>query len=356
MKIGIIGHLKHPIAKPHAGGLESFTDAFVRRLVDKGHEVTLFASGDSDSSLPLAPIVESSTIPDSLRRLGRVHYEWVESVEDEAYEQLMNKLGQHSFDLIHNHSLSPIPLRFAGLIPTPMITTLHAPPLERMVGELQARGAFQCGRFVNISNANARAWSPHIPNQSVIHNGVDTRFWKRCGTDREKRAIWFGRILPDKGTHMAIDSAALAGLPIDLVGPISDDEYFQSAIVPKLGPNVRYLGHQRHDDLCRLIARSSVTFVTPCWDEPFGLVVVESLACGTPVACFERGAIPEIVDDSVGRIASPGDIAGLANAASQCLKLSSTRCRQVARQRFSFDHMIDCYEDMYLRPQAGVAA
>lgn len=356
MKIGIIGHLKHPIAKPYAGGLESFTDAYVRNLVKRGHDITLFASGDSDPSLPLTPIIDRATIPDSRRRLGRIHNEWVESVEDEAYEHLMTALGQQSFDVIHNHSLSPIPLRFAGIVATPMLTTLHAPPLERMVAELNARSCFRCGQFVNISNANADAWKSHIQNQSVIYNGVDTGFWNQAGVPRCKRAIWFGRILPDKGTHLAIDAARRAGLPIDIVGPVCDDDYFQQEVLPRLDRETCYLGHQRHEDLCRLIARSAVTIVTPCWDEPFGLVVTESLACGTPVAGFARGALPEIIDKSVGRLAAPGDVCQLADAASECLKLSSQRCRLVAQQRFSFDRMVDHYEAMYERTRAEVAA
>ncbi|MCM2373668.1 glycosyltransferase family 4 protein [Aporhodopirellula aestuarii] len=356
MKIGIIGHLKHPILRPYAGGLECFTHAFVRSLVDRGHDVTLFASGDSDPFLPLAPIIDRATIPDSQRRLGRIHHEWVESVEDEAYEQLMDALSRRPFDIIHNHSLSPIPLRFASVFPTPMLTTLHAPPLERMVRELESRTCVRCGQFVNISNANANAWSPYIKNQSVAYNGVDTQFWKRSNVLRESRAIWYGRILSDKGTHMAIEAAQLAGLPIDIVGPISDHDYFQKEVAPRLNERVCYLGHKTHDELRQLIARSAVALVTPCWDEPFGLVVTEALACGTPVAGFARGALPEILDDSVGRLASPNNVPQLAAAVKQCLGLSSMRCRFIAKQRFSFDRMLDRYETMYRNSLVEVAA
>ncbi|TWT93613.1 glycosyltransferase family 4 protein [Neorhodopirellula pilleata] len=347
MKIGIIGHLKHPIAKPFAGGLESFTDSFVRCLVSRGHDVTLFASGDSDPSHPLSSIIERSTIADSHRRLGRVHHEWIESVEDESYERLMMNLSGQSFDVIHNHSLNPIPLRFAAVLPVPLVTTLHAPPLVRMVDELRNRSSERCGRFINISKANADAWSPWVDHQDVIHNGVDTLFWNAPGQSRLVRAIWFGRILPDKGTHLAIAAAEQAGIALDVVGPVSDEQYFDREVRPRLSQRIRYLGHRDHDELSHLISRSAVALVTPCWDEPFGLVVAEALACGTPVAGFARGALPEIIDPSVGCLAEPDDIPGLADSIRHCLTLSAERCRMIAEERFSFDRMIDQYLKCY---------
>ncbi|KAA1261178.1 Glycogen synthase [Rubripirellula obstinata] len=372
MKIGIIGHLKHPIAKPFAGGLEAFTHSFVRYLINRGHDVTLFASGDSDSTLPITPIVQRATVNESRRRLGHVHHEWIEKVEDDSYADLFVGLGNQDFDVIHNHSLSPIPLRFASVLPTPMLTTLHAPPLPRMLEELTNRADTQCGNFVNISHANAGAWRPYVSEQTVVYNGIDTQFWnsgcqkprpQKPGqqnssqqNSRQRRAICFGRILPDKGTHMALDAARLAGLPIDIVGPIADAEYFNQQIVPRLNQQASYLGHKDHGQLCELIGRASVAMVTPCWDEPFGLVVTEALACGTPVAGFARGALPEIIDDSTGRLAEPGNIHALADATKQCVSVSALQCRHVAQRRFGWDQMVDQYELLYRNSQVEVAA
>ncbi|EMI15778.1 glycosyl transferase, group 1 family protein [Rhodopirellula maiorica SM1] len=355
MKIGVIGHLKHAIAKPYAGGLESFTHSYIRALVDRGHDVTLFASGDSDPALPLDPIVPTATIAESRRRLGRVHTPWVECVEDEAYESLMVRLAAADFDVIHNHSLSPIPLRFASIQPTRMITTLHTPVLPRMQSELESRGSENCGEFVNISEANAAVWRHWIPNQRIIHNGVDTRFWKNCCAPKQRRAIWFGRILPDKGTHLAIAAAQRAGLPIDIVGPIADQDYFDAEVSPKLSPSCVYLGHKTHEELCELVSRAAVALVTPCWDEPFGLVVAEALACGTPVAAFARGALPELITPSVGRLAAPGDVPALAAATRDALCLAGEVCRRVAQEKYSFDRMVSHYETLYRRHQLGVA-
>lgn len=356
MKIGIIGHIKHPIAKPFAGGLEAFTDSFVRGLVSRGHDVTLFASGDSDPTLPLSPLTERSTIAASQERLGTINHRWVEKVEDESYETLMEELSQQSFDIVHNHSLSPIPLRHGANLRCPSLTTLHVPPIPRMVEAVKSQHRLRRGKFVSISSSSAAAWRPHVTQQVVIHNGVDTEFWHRGHRSQPRRAIWFGRIVPEKGTHLAMDAARLAGLALDIVGPIADDDYFDDEIRPRLNGRANYLGHAGHHDLRRLIGRASVALVTPRWEEPFGLVVVEALACGTPVAGFARGALTEIIDDQVGRLADVDDVVGLARAAKQCLSLSGRNCRNAAKKRFCFQRMIDRYENLYRQTRLEVAA
>ncbi|MEO9590512.1 glycosyltransferase family 4 protein [Rhodopirellula bahusiensis] len=349
MKIGIIGHLKFPIAKPFAGGLEAFTHAYTSALVKRGHDVTLFAAGDSDPCLPVTSVLPNATIPESKARLGRVCHDWIECVEDEAYASLMLKLGDGDFDVIHNHSLSPIPLRFSHLLPTRLTTTIHAPVLPRMAAEIETRGAHNCGQFVNISNANAGAWKQLLPDQTVIHNGVDTACWGRRQEQKQRRAIWFGRILPDKGTHLALRAAHRAGIPLDVVGPISDQNYFDTEVMPLLRSCDAYHGHRTHEELNALISRSAVTLVTPCWDEPFGLVVAESLACGTPVAAFRRGALPELIGASTGRLAKPGSVRELAHAILGCMTLPGQICRRVAQEHYSFDRMIDQYEMLFQR-------
>ncbi|QEG39249.1 glycosyltransferase family 4 protein [Roseimaritima ulvae] len=356
MKIGIIGHLKFPIAKPFAGGLECFTHQLAMNLQARGHSVTLFAAGDSDPMLPVEAVVPRSTIAESQRRLGRVDTELVEALEDEAYAKLMVNLAASDYDIVHNHSLSPIPLRFAATVPVEMVTTLHAPPLPRMVHELRDRGSQRCGRFVNISAANANAWSNVIDDQAIIHNSVDTDHWKICTTSKTKRAIWFGRILADKGTHYAVDAAHQAGLSIDIVGPISDQKYFDQQVEPRLKRGDQYLGHRTHDELCELLSRSAVALVTPCWDEPFGLVVAEALACGTPVAGFARGALPEIVSPHVGQLAPPGDVRQLAEAVTRCLQLNSNVCRRYAQENFGMSRMLRRYEQLYNTARTKVAA
>ena len=348
MKIAIVGHLKYPIAKPFAGGLEAFTYDFVNALQKRGHDVTLFAAGDSDPSLPLVSAVDKATVLDSQDRFGETDDHWIEAVEDAAYTNVMQNIcSQSDFDIVHNHTLSPIPLRYADRLGSRLVTTLHVPPLPRLRNELMSKFAQDCGKFVNISHANANAWSTLLPNQSVIHNGVNVGFWGKCCDTKQHRAIWFGRILADKGTHLAIKAAHLAGLPIDIVGPIADQAYFDNEILPRLRETDCYHGHQTHQQLCSLISRSKVALVTPCWDEPFGLVVAEALACGTPVAGFRRGALPEIVSPSVGCLAAPDDVLGLAHAIKACQTLDGAACRRRVQDLFSINAMVSGYEHVY---------
>lgn len=347
MKIALIGHLKHPIAAPFAGGLEMITHALAEGLQERGHEVTLFASGDSDPTLGLQPAIDFATVPDSVRKLGVEDSLWIENAENRAYRNLMHGLMQSDFDIIHNNSISPIPLRYASLLPVPLLTTLHVPVLPRMEAEILDLGRPYCGEFINVSLANLTAWKHLIPDQRLIYNGVDTEFWSGCCHEKQQRAIWFGRIIPDKGTHFAIDAAHQAGLPIDVVGPIADQKYYRSEVLPRLQPDDHLTGHRTHEELCRLISRAQVAVVSPIWDEPFGLVVAEALACGTPVAGFRSGALPELITERTGRLVQKEDTDALAAAIQECCQLQGNDCRQQAVQNFSLHRMLDRYEQLY---------
>jgi len=355
VKIGLVAHLKYPIAKPYAGGLETFTAKFVEQLKERGHDVTLFASGDSDPQLNVSPITPTATMlcrfPKDEDRHNRV-----EELEDQAYNRLFDQLKHNDFDLIHNHSIHPIPLRRADELGRPMVTTVHVPVLPRLAEQLFEKSASECGSFINISEVNRKEWEPLLGDHAVIHNGVDTSFWKQCTRPRNGRAVWFGRILADKGTHWAIDAAHEAGIPIDLAGPIADDDYFRQMVLPRLRSADRYLGHASHEELCRIIGAAEACIVTPCWDEPFGLVVAEALACGTPVAAFARGALRELITDDIGQLAEPDDTRSLAEAIRRCRLIDSTQCRNVAQQRFSLTAMMNRYEDFYKQILSGSLA
>lgn len=367
MRLALIAHLKFPLAAPYAGGLESFTATLIERLRHRGHDVTVFGTGDSDPALGITPIVPRATIPAAAHMPPATRHRWVELVENYAYEGLLTKLKREKFDIIHNNSIHPFPLRFARQLASPLVTTLHVPPLPRLVAEVATTGIESCGRFINISAANARGWADVLPGHPVIHNGICTRTWSPgqpgCPghsldrSIRRDRAIWFGRVVPDKGTHHAIAAAHAAGMPIDVIGPVENDDYFREQVQPLLRPGDRFHGHQNHTALVDFLRRAAVCLVTPVWDEPFGLVVAESLACGCPVAGFDRGAIGEILTPATGRVVPGGDIAGLAAAIDQCLELDRADCVTLAQSRYSLDRMVANYEaafDRILNPNSAV--
>lgn len=344
MRIGIIAHLKHAIREPFAGGLEMHTSMMQSALQSRGHEVTVFASSRSEPETCVEAICDET----SLTEIGcdeapdKVFFQ-----EHHAYLSLMNGLRRRGFDLIHNNSLHYLPVAMADALPMPMVTTLHTPPfawLESGVRLCKAPHA----TFVAVSESIRRTWSRVAAIDHVILNGIDLdRFSFRRHAASEPYWVWYGRIVPEKGLHLAIAAADLTGATLLIAGPISDQAYFDRDVAPRLNERVRYLGHLPHSELAGVIAGARTFLCTPCWDEPYGLVVAEALACGIPVAAFARGAIPELLDAATGVLAAPGDPVALAQAATTAQDLDRRTCREHAERRCDASRMIDEYEALY---------
>jgi glycosyltransferase involved in cell wall biosynthesis len=344
MRIAIIAHLKHAIVEPFAGGLEMHTHLLATRLRARGHAVTLFASTRSDPKTGLTAICDET----ALMATGVAEAtDIVFFREHHAYLRLMSELRRGDFDIVHNNSLHYLPVAMADTLPVPMVTTLHTPPfcwLESGIRLCRAENS----RFVAVSEAIRTMWSPIVPIDRVVSNGIDLdRFPYRATADTDPYLVWYGRIVPEKGTHMAIDAARRLGMPLKIAGPISDPDYYAAEVVPHLGDAVQHVGHLDHAALPGLIAGARAFLCTPRWDEPYGLVVAEALACGTPVAAFARGAIPTLLDARSGVLAVPDDVSSLAEAAARAMGLERSACRARAVAICNADAMIDGYEALY---------
>jgi glycosyltransferase involved in cell wall biosynthesis len=346
MRIGIIAHLKHAIAEPFAGGLEMHTHLLARSLRDRGHDVTLFASSRSQCEIGLEAICTETAI----QAVGTSEASDVPFFrEHHAYLSLMSDLRHRNFDIIHNNSLHYLPVAMADSLPMPMVTTLHTPPFCWLESGIRLCAA-QNNAIVAVSRSVAKMWSHVTAADAVILNGIDLKkFGFSAEADPHGYLVWYGRIVPEKGLHLAIEAARLIGLPLRIAGPILDDDYYQSLIAPVLGWNAIHMGHLNHDDLARLIGGARAFLCTPMWDEPYGLVVAEALACGVPVAAFARGAIPEILDARCGVLAVPDDVASLAQAGRAALELDRRDCRAHAEKMCDADRMVDRYEALYLQ-------
>ncbi|KAK0341063.1 hypothetical protein LTR94_027956, partial [Friedmanniomyces endolithicus] len=149
------------------------------------------------------------------------------------------------------------------------------------------------------------------------------------------------------GLDLAIDAARLAGLPLRIAGPISNPGYFEQFIAPRLDQDVQYMGHLPHRELARLVGGALVALCTPRWEEPYGLVVAEALACGTPVAAFRRGGVPALLSKNCGVLAEPDNVASLASAALAASMLSRQACRAHAERYCDAQRMVDQYEGVY---------
>ncbi len=346
MHVALIAHSRHPIREPFAGGLESMTWNLSRKLATRGHQVSVFASPGSDpvpgvEFLPVDPLMVDTTVPTGVfaadDRRRRVHH---------TYRQVMVQLGRRrDIDVVHNNSLHHLPLAMAGAVLAPTVTTLHTPPLPWMESAIEVMDRSRSA-FVAVSEHTARAWS-HAVAPEVVPNGVDTQAWTPGPGGEE--LVWSGRMVPEKAPHLAIEIARRAGMPLRLAGPVSDPDYFEHRIRPQLGGGVSYLGHLHAAELAALLGSSVAALVTPDWDEPYGLVAAEALACGTPVAGFRRGGLPEVVAQQVGRLLPPGDVDAVAKALPAVVGLSRRDCREHAVRYCSLDVMVDRYLHVYTR-------
>jgi glycosyltransferase involved in cell wall biosynthesis len=351
VRICVIASSRFPVAEPFAGGLEAWTHGLVRELAGRGHDVTLFAGPGSDPTLPatLLPVDAFAPSEAALADVNSPPVEWMR--DHHAYLGLVLELRDQAFDVVHNTSLHHLPVAMAAQLSAPLLTTLHTPPVPWL--ESAIRLTPDPGAFVAVSRRTAAAWA-HAVRTEVILNGVDvSSFVPGPGGGP---AVWSGRLVREKAPHQAIDAARLAGVELVLAGPISDPAYVDAEVRPRLGDGVEYAGHLDRRELAALLGRASVAVVTPDWDEPYGLVAAEAMACGTPVAGYARGALPELVDTTVGELAPAGDVAGLATSIQLAQTCDRATVRRHAERHCSQLRMVDEYERLYTWLHARSAA
>ena len=350
MRIALLAHLRHPIAPPFAGGLEAYTWHLADGLVARGHDVVLFAAGDSDRRFPLDPVIP---VHHEARFPGLEHRgdAGLKAHVDAGYAAACDRIAAGGFDVLHNNSLSRLPLERRRTDAVPTVTSLHVPPYDALRGFVHD-GLSPGHRITATSRAHARAWWPDgvPPEVTVLHNGIDPVAWP-FQAQGDGSAVWCGRIARVKGPHHAVAAARRAGLPLTLFGPIEEPDYWQAELAPQLGGPIRYGGHRDGAALARAVGRASVFLFTPCWNEPFGLVAVEAMACGLPVAGFRMGAAEETVGEA-GSLVPVADEAALARAIGAALAIPRTLPRARVLRLFTRDLWLDRCEALYAQARA----
>jgi glycosyltransferase involved in cell wall biosynthesis len=351
VRIALLAHLRHPIAPPFAGGLEAYTWHLAEGLTARGHEVVLFAAGDSDPRFsidPVIPVHHERSFP-GLEHRGDPG---LKAHVDAGYAAACDRIAAGGFDVLHNNSLSRLPLERRRTAAVPTVTSLHVPPYDAL--RWCVHDSVTPGHRITVtSQAQAQAWWPDgaPPEVSVLHNGIDPALWP-YQAQGDGSAVWCGRIAPIKGTHLAVRSAQRAGLPLTLFGPIEEPDYWETQVAPLIGGPIRYGGHLGGPALAQEVGRASVFLFTPCWDEPFGLVAVEAMACGLPVAGFARGAAAEVVGEA-GCLVSPEDEAALAQAIGTALTIPRTVPLARVHRLFTRDLWLDRCEALYAGARAA---
>ena len=332
MRIAVLAPLAWRVPPRHYGPWELFASLLTEGLVARGHEVTLFASGDSVTAARLCSVVPQGWSEDP-------------TIDPKVAECLhIAQVFEHAddFDIIHN-GFDFLPLTYSGLTNTPMITTIHGFSSERIV---PAYAAYN-GRtsYVAISDADRH---PALDYVATIHHGIDTdRFIPTPKVGPEAYLAFFGRIHPDKGVVEAIDTAKKAGVPLRIAGIIQDQAYFDAQVAPRLdGERVQFVGPVRAEDRSAFLGGALALLHLINFDEPFGFSVVEAMACGTPVIACGRGSMPELIEPGcTGSLIT--DVGGAVEAVSRIGQLDRGRIRDRAVARFGHDRMIDAYVDAY---------
>ncbi|MDQ6933801.1 MAG: glycosyltransferase [Actinomycetota bacterium] len=353
LRLVIIADSRHPVREPFAGGLESLTWHLVDGMRERGLEVSFFAGPGSDPALRATHLTTPSMRLSAAARadVSMPPLAWLE--QHHAYLNLMLALSRREdVDVVHNNSLHYLPVAMAEALGVPMVTTLHTPPTPWLEPAI-ALSDPAANRFVAVSRFTAQAWR-HVANSTVIPNGIDVRRWPLGPGGRD--LVWFGRIAPEKAPHLAIRIARRAGRRLRLCGPIGNPGYWAHQVRPMLGDQAEYVGHLDTADLADLVGHSGLALVTPVWDEPYGLVAAEALACGTPVLGFDRGGLSEIVAPGCGHLVSADDVGAAADLVEATGRLDRRAARAHAVRSCSLDQMIDRYLQLYRSLRLPVAA
>lgn len=339
MKIAQVATIIERVPPKKYGGSERVVYTLTEELIKRGHEVTLFASGDSITSAKLV-----SVYPRSLREAK------IKDMYDMNDLTLLH-LGtpytlEDKFDIIHDH-IGVFGLPVAQKTQTSTIFTLHGPFTAT---NRRLYSTFRNPNLVAISRSQVNFAPPTANVADVVYNGLNMDKYP-YSLEQDGYLLFVGRISMEKGTHYAIEVAQNLDLPLIIAAKLDavDIPYFNEYVGPQLSDDrIRWIGEVDETERNKLMSRALCLLHPITWREPFGLTLIEAMACGCPVVAFDKGSIPEIIVDSkTGFIVE--DIEGMIEAVEKAGSLDRLFCREYVLDNFNAVKMTDGYEDVYRR-------
>ncbi|HKY39850.1 MAG TPA: glycosyltransferase family 4 protein [Polyangiaceae bacterium] len=331
MKLALLGPIAWRTPPRHYGPWEQVTSLLAEGLTARGVDVTLFATLDSLTSAKLDGVSPSG-------------YAETEGLDGRVWEALhvAHALSRsREFDLVHSH-LDWLPLAFSEHCRAPLLTTIHGFSGRAI---LPAYASAKSTHFISISNADR---APELDYVATIYHGVDLELLP-LSRQAGDQLVAFGRIHPDKGTAAAIEIARRAGRRLVICGIVQDQRYFRELVLPHIDDDrVTYLGSVGPEERAQVLGSAAALLHPIAFAEPFGLSVVEAMACGTPVIAYPLGSMPELIDDGVTGYLVANVEAAVA-AVDKLGALERSTIRRVAEQRFGAARMIDEYLALYQR-------
>lgn len=342
MKIALLGELGKPISKNSFGGTENWTYNFAESLMKQGHEVTLFAREESQFSGKLISICGEQDITNTngsiLEKKLRLY----------SIAQLIKLLKmEKDFDVVHLSQYSfYYGLSLSNILTKPLVGTIHGYCQFEYHDLRDIIEKFPDFNYAFISKAFLEKW-PKPKNYRIISHGINCDQFPFSSKPDDYYFI-MGRVGKEKGTGDAVAFAKKTGSRLFIAGPIDDEIYFNEEIKPNLNEKIQYVGLADFEKKIQLYKNAKAFLMPIHWDEPFGLVVIEAMACGTPVIAYNRGAMSEIIEDGKnGFLVPQGDISGLAEAANKITTIDRKYCREVVEKKFSIDRMTQDYLEYY---------
>jgi len=335
MKIAQIAPIAERVPPKRYGGTERVVHALTEELVRRGHDVTLFASGDSVTSAKLESVYPKGLREAKLKDVYGTNI-WTLLNIGRAYAR------QSEFDIIHDHS-GHLSLPTANIAQTPVLMTVHGP------FTLEVRKAFRDLRnpyLATISNAQSHP-APDLHFAGNVYNGLPMKQYP-FSDKNDGYLLFVGRICLEKGTHFAVEVAQMLDLPLIIAAKLEpiDRPYFKEYVEPFLSEQIRWIGEVDEAERNKLMSRALCFLHPVTWAEPFGLTLIEAMACGCPVVAFGKGSIPELVRNKrTGFVVR--DIEEMVEAVQNIGSIDRKRCRRYALHHFSAEKMATGYEELY---------